>query len=130
MDKKIKILLFASGGIILSAAVAFLWYSHSHQEAALEKRVMAEKCDPSSGNCSQKEAAASSTSENKESGARSGARAEEKKALPESGSKNSADPSDEIEEKSNENIKKFDSDEDEDEETDDGVTVEVEMDDE
>ena len=116
MKTKFKLFFFASGTIILFGATFFLWYHYLYRgDSSVEQADTKEIIDNSSKN-------------NEENIARPEQKTEESKVLPESKTRPGGDSdSDAI---SNENSKKFNSDEDDAEETDDGVTVEVESDDE
>ena len=111
-----KKLLFVLGGLILLAATVFLWYSYSNRTDSPEKKIDAKKeIDDLSGN--------------NDNGDSHDKKFEEEKVSREITNENLSDIPD-PDEISNKNTAKFDSDEDEEEETDDGVTIEVETDDE
>ena len=117
MNNKLKILFFALGVIVFLAASAFLWYRIYHEDLSAKQ--------PGAG--TKEIINNSSSNANKESGALPEQKPEEKRVSQESTNSSSSDL--DQDKASDENSKKFNSNKDE-EETNDGVTVEVEPDDE
>jgi hypothetical protein len=123
-----KNFLFALGGIIFFAASAFLGYRLYH-EATSSQKDAAISCDQSSGDCGKKKEVINDSSQNNEVGnVPSEQKPNEGRVIQESKNNSSDDLDSDV--VLNKNKEKFNSDKDDEKETDDGVTVEVESDDE
>ena len=117
MNTKLKFLLFMLGGIVLLTGAVFLWRHYFQQEKSPAKENFEKSV---TGN----------SFENKESGVFSEQKTGERKIQENSNGVSASNSDKDADELTSENNKKFDSNEDNDEETDDGITVEIETDDE
>jgi hypothetical protein len=115
MNKK---LLFTFGGVIIVTAAVFLLYYYSHSENSL----------PQKADTSDKKVMNDYSQNNEVDNVPSEQKPNEGKVMQESKKNPNDDPDFDV--VSNKNKEKFNSDKDEEKETDDGVTVEVESDDE